>query len=214
MGNYTSDKTLTLVDGYNTKSQWEAYVEKSVGLYSLPARKKNNEFSWIDEDGLTYDVDHIQFSEKKISIQWILHGIDIDTLNLNIISFRNQFLKSGYRFIKIQNIPKLFMVNIDGEGDSEYLTNRNSNNHQYARITTNLIEPFPTAKQINFDAGQQDNSLEITSDGPITVEWGDGTRNIFCLTSQTESMNHHYPSSGQWSCILHGDLNNLINISV
>jgi hypothetical protein len=210
-GNYTTDKSLYLINGYDF-AIFGAMVEtpSPTGLLGLPKRKPSLQYNWADENGLDIDLGDYKVEARNIKINVVMKSDSFTGLQAGLNSFLSQFLKPGLQSLKMAGIPGLFLVYLADEVTPELLTNLNAN-PMAAKLSLSLQNPEPVTKQFyTIKNAPGSSSLAITTTKPVTIAWGDGS---FDYVIGTAEKVHNYQSAGTFCIVVYGGVDGITSLA-
>lgn len=209
-GNYTLNNSELLIDGTEVLSTYDCFVEKSDGFLGLPARKKTLENEWPDVSGIDPDLAVNVIDKRKCNLSLIVRGSDVNDINSNLAGIIALVNKSGYRYLKKNQVPGVFLVYTEGDISVEKL-NKAATGKQLARMRINFIEPYTLKKQYYSDQEPLAQvTLVIVTSGYITVDWGDGDTDSI---SANDTLIHNYSSTGHYCIVIYGQVEKITSVT-
>jgi len=211
MGNYTTDNTISLIDGVNIRSL-HCFIEKANGFLDDPEPKTPYKYSWPDEHGIDIDTQNTYYNERKCSLDLIVNGTDFADVVKNKNAIIDLFKQPLNRYLKLYGIDGVFLVSVSGQINVTRL-GRGLSGRQLLRLSIPLIEASPVkyqyyANQLNV---RDTVGLDVTTTKSITVDWGDN-RFSYILLPLTGIMEHDYTEFGEYCVTIYGGVDGITNV--
>jgi hypothetical protein len=186
------------IDDTDIYAVYGLVVMEEKGLFSPLVPKHAYKFDWPDEHGL--DLSHAVkvVKPRKFQIQLALKATSKAAFRQGIMNFLELFYAPGLRMLRLDDISKVFMVDIDGGKPVQRLTHWNET-LMAGFFTVNFIEPEPINRVYYSTGTSVQVSLATDGDELFTIYWGDGT--VDTITEITSPVTNATLGSGKYVVI-------------
>jgi hypothetical protein len=196
------------IDGVDIYTTYGVVLEKSEGTLAPLQLKDPVTHSWPDEHGDDVYLDKVYLQPREITLKCAIVATSASGYVTALKNFFNALVAPKYRYLKLANINKGYLVYLKEATDVTRIT-RMTGNPVIGRFTIRLYEPHPVNR--TFSCTSATCSLTISSQKSLTIWWGDGTSDTIQGTSQNKSKN--YGSAATRYVVLFGSVEAITSIS-
>jgi hypothetical protein len=209
------------VNYYINGQSFESYgvkVSKSMGLIGALKMKDPPKVVWPDHHGEVVDLTAPRYEARQITLECFLTAANSTEFISTVKTFVEAWHKPGLQRLMIDvndgvatRKPLLYEVYISDEAD---LNKKWNASKMVGTFNLKLREPEPVKTIYKFISvtGSRTASIELTTEEPVNIYWGDG-EHLFDVTTDSGTVEHVYSTDGTFYIIITGVIENITGIT-
>ena len=201
---------LMYIDDTNIYSSYGVFMIEEKGLFDPLIAKHKYKYDWPDEHGVQYSHTDKLMKPRKFSLLLGIKSTSKTNYKQGIHNFLELFTAAGMRMLRLQDIDKVYMVDINGKKPMQRLTHWNDT-FMVGRFQINLIEPEPINRQYYSTGTSVTVTLTTDNDELFTIYWGDGS--VDTITEATSPVTNSGLGTGKY-IVVAGRKENISSLNV
>jgi hypothetical protein len=200
---------VTTISGNDLQATYGIIINASRGVTDHLTRKPTIFRNWADYHGEQVNLSKPVYEPRNITFQCTLLATSETDFLTKLNNFKALFQVAGTQrlTIAVGSNPILYyeVYNMDGIViDKKWRIGR----AMYGSFELNLREPEPVKRVISFN-GTGNKTINISTDYPLNIYWGDGSSSKSVRTDIT----HNYSTSGDHFVIITGMIDEITSMT-
>lgn len=183
-------------------------ISQTYGIMDALQRKPSVMRNWNDYHGDQIDLEKPVFEARDISVECFIVQPTPEDFLTQWTLFKAEFEKAGLQEFRLEFVigrPYIFMCYLR---NGLKMAKRFQDGEMIGTFTIELREPEPVKRIISF-SGTGNKTINVVSDYPLNIYWGDGTSTKNVKTNQT----HNYATSGTHYVVITGMIDDITSMS-
>jgi hypothetical protein len=198
------------IDDTDVLTSYGVFLIQEQGLFDPLVPKHKYKFDWPDEHGIQYSHTDKLMKERKFTLKLGIKSTSKADYKEDIHTFLELFYAPGLRMLRLADIDKVYMVDINASKPVQRLTHWNDT-LMVAVFYLNLIEPEPINRQYYSTGTSVQVSLTTDNDELFTIYWGDGS--VDTITEATSPVTNSTLGAGKY-IVIAGRKENIASLTV